>query len=326
MTPLTPTQIAAITSVFPDARLNEPMSAHTNLRIGGPARLYVALGDADQIVQAVRVAEEAGVPWYVFGGGSNLLVADTGFEGLVIQATLRDLRTEGESVHAGAGAITALVARKAADAGLTGFEWAIGVPGTMGGAVYGNAGCYGGEMKDVITAVDAYDIAQKKRVTYTNAECQFGYRESRFKKERHLIFGCTIKLAPGDKNTANARMKEIVDTRKEKQPLDASSAGCAFKNFEFTNEADIAKLQSVTDVPEAMVRAKRIPAGWLVDQAGLLGTSVGNISVSQKHGNFLVQKSGATAADTVALMQNIKKTIQERFGIVLQEEVQLLGF
>ena len=326
MTALTADQIVAITSVIPGVLQDEPMAKHTNLRIGGPAKLYVALSSADDIVHAVQTAENAHVPWYVFGGGSNLLVADSGFEGLVIQTTLRDLTVDGERIHAGAGAITALVARKAADAGLVGFEWAIGVPGTIGGAVYGNAGCYGGEMKDAVESVDAYHIARGERVAYTNADCQFTYRESRFKKERHLIFGCTLALTPGDAATAKARMQEIVTTRKEKQPLDASSAGCTFKNVEFTDPADIATLQSTIDVPQAMIDAKRIPAGWLVDKAGLLGTSVGNISVSEKHGNFLIQKSGATAADTVALMQKIKETVRERFGVELQEEVQLLGF
>lgn len=302
------------------------MSKHTNLRIGGPARLYVALGSAEEIINAVHAAEAADIPWYIFGGGSNLLVADNGFEGLVIQSTLRDLAIVGDRITVGAGVITALVARKAAEAGLTGFEWAIGVPGTIGGAVYGNAGCYGGEMKDVVTSVDAYDVANRKRVTYTNADCVFAYRESRFKKERHLIFGCTITLAPGDAAAAKARMNEIVNTRKEKQPLDASSAGCAFKNYEFTDASNIAALQSIVPVPQAMIDAKRIPAGWLIDQAGLLGASVGNIAVSQKHGNFLVQKSGATASDTVKLMQHIKQTVRGRFGVELQEEVQLLGF
>lgn len=322
---LTPAQIAAITSAVPGVAQNEPMSKHTNMRIGGPARLYVALGSADAIVQAIHAADAAKVPWYVFGGGSNLLVADEGFEGLVIQSAIRDLTIHDDRITAGSGVITALVARKAADAGLTGFEWAIGVPGTIGGAVYGNAGCYGGEMKDVVESIDAYDIARKRRVIYTNAECGFAYRESRFKKERHVLFGCTIALAPGNATAAKARMQEIVETRKEKQPLDAASAGCAFKNYEFADLSDIAKLQSVLSVPQRMKDAKRIPAGWLVEQAGLLGASIGNMSVSQKHGNFLIQKSGATAKDAVALMQHIKQVVHEKFGVELQEEVQLLG-
>jgi UDP-N-acetylmuramate dehydrogenase len=302
------------------------MAKHTNLRIGGPARLYAVLGTADDIINAVNAAESANVPWYVFGGGSNLLVADDGFEGLVIQSTLRDLTRDGSSLTVGSGVITALVARKAADAGLTGFEWAIGVPGTIGGAIYGNAGCYGGEMKDVVESVDAYDVAGQKRVTYTNAECGFAYRESRFKKERHLVFGCTIRLTPGDAGAAKARMQEIVTTRKEKQPLDANSAGCAFKNYEFTDPSAIATLQAATELPPAMLAAKRIPAGWLIDQAGLLGTSVGSISVSKKHGNFLIQTSGATAKDVVELMHRIQQTVRDRFGVELEEEVQLLGF
>jgi UDP-N-acetylmuramate dehydrogenase len=326
MTKLTFEQIAAITSAIPGVIQDEPMAKHTNFRIGGPARLYAALGSAEDIVKAVHAAQAAGVPWYVFGGGSNILVADAGFEGLIIQSGLRSLSVDGDLVHAGSGAITALVARKAADAGLTGFEWAIGVPGTIGGAVYGNAGCYGGEMKDVVESVDAYDVERGERVTLTNADCGFEYRGSRFKKDQHLIFSCTIRLTPGDKEAAKARMQQIVETRKEKQPLDSSSAGCAFKNIEFTDVSDIATLQSAIDVPQAMVSAKRISAGWIIEKAGLMGTSMGNVRVSEKHGNFLIQRDGATAADVLALMQQIKDTVREKFGITLHEEVQRVGF
>ena len=317
---------ASLYSAVPGIVQHEPMARHTNFRIGGPARFYAALGTAEEVIHAIQVAEAEGIPWYVFGGGSNLLVADEGFEGLVIQSALRDVLVDGDRVMAGSGVITALVARKAADAGLSGFEWAVGVPGTIGGAVYGNAGCYGGEIKDVVKSVDAYRIGDGTRVTYTNADCVFAYRESRFKQERHLILGCTLRLAPGDAAAGKARMQEIVATRKEKQPLDAASAGCAFKNYAYTDEAAIVQLRSVVDVPEAMLEAKQIPAGWLVDQAGLRGISVGAVSVSQKHGNFLVQKSGATANDVVALMQKIKRSVRDRFGVELQEEIQLLGF
>jgi UDP-N-acetylmuramate dehydrogenase len=302
------------------------MAKHTNFRIGGPARLYVTLGTAEAIIQAVQAAEAAGVPWAIFGGGSNILVADEGYEGLVIQSALRNLSIDGERVNVGSGAITALTARKAADAGLTGFEWAIGVPGTIGGALYGNAGCYGGEIKDVVESVDAYRLSDGMRATYTNADCRFEYRGSRFKYERHLLFGCTLRLTAGDAAAAKKRIQEVIEIRKEKQPLDSASAGCAFKNFEFDDLSAVAHLQSLVDVPEAMLTAKRISAGWLVEKAGLMGMSVGNVRVSDKHGNFLIQTSGATARDVLALMRNVQEVVHKRFGIELQEEVQLLGF
>ncbi len=326
MTPLTTAQIEKLVSAIPGVVSDEPMAKHTNFRIGGPARMYVVANEAESLINAVRVAEEAGVPWFVFGGGSNLLVADEGFEGLMIQSGLRELKVEGDRVIAGAGCITGLVARKAADAGLTGFEWAIGVPGTIGGAIYGNAGCYGGEIQDVVETVDAYRLSDMLRVSYANAECAFGYRESRFKKERHLILGCTIRLAAGDSTASKKKMQEIVERRKEKQPLEKSSAGCAFKNVEFSDPAEIQKLREAVAVPEEMIQSGRISSGWLVEQAGCGNLSVGGVAVSEKHGNFLVNTGDATARDVIALIQAVKEKVRETYGVELQEEVQLLGF
>lgn len=326
MTPLTPDQIARVTSAVPEVLRDELMSKHTNFRIGGAARLYVVANDADALIRAVQAAEEAGVPWTVFGGGSNLLVADEGYEGLVIQSALRQLIVENHRIHAGSGVITALVARKAADAGLAGFEWAIGVPGTIGGAVYGNAGCYGGEMKDVVDTVDAYRVSDHKRIELPNTACAFGYRESLFKKEKHLIFGCTLRLAEGNADVSKKRMQEIVETRKAKQPLEQSSAGCAFKNFTFTDESMIRRLRNAVDVPEEMIKKGVISAGWLVNQVDALGMNVGNIAVSDKHGNFLVNLGGGRAQDVVALMSLVKAKIRDAYSIMLTDEVQLLGF
>jgi UDP-N-acetylmuramate dehydrogenase len=326
MMSLSSDQITSALEQIPGCVRDEPMAKHTNFRIGGPARLYVVAYGADPLLHAVDVASKLGIPWYVFGGGSNLLVADEGYEGLVIQSALRMLSVEGNMISCESGVITGLAARKAADAGLLGFEWAIGVPGTIGGAVYGNAGCYGGEMKDVVQAVDAYRVTDGQRVTYTNAECGFGYRESRFKTDRHIILGCTIALKPGEASVAKQRMQEIVEIRKAKQPLELSSAGCAFKNFEFTDEQLVAPLQEKESVPPAMILSKTISAGWLVDRSGSRGLSVGKIAVSDKHGNFLVNLGGGTAHDVRALIAAVKTRIHQTYGIELHEEVQLLGF
>lgn len=326
MNPLALNQIEQITLRIPGVLLDESMSKHTNFRIGGPAKLYVVANDADAMIRAVEAAENAGVPWAVFGGGSNLLVADEGYEGLIVQSGMRSLTVDGGVIHAESGVITALAARKAADASLSGFEWAIGVPGTIGGAVYGNAGCYGGEMKDVVESVDAYRLSDRARVTYTNADCAFAYRESKFKHDRHLIFGCTIRLSSGDTAVSKKRMQEIVETRKEKQPLELSSAGCAFKNFEFSDVSQISVLREKTDVPEAMITNGVISAGWAVERSGARGLTVGGVAVSDKHGNFLVNTGGGTAKDVVELIALVKAKVQVEFGITLENEVQLLGF
>jgi UDP-N-acetylmuramate dehydrogenase len=306
---------------------NESMAKHTNFRVGGPARWYVIAQTPEEAMQAIAEAKEKNIPFYVFGGGSNMLVSDAGFDGMMIQVANRAVKIVGERVYADAGAITALVARQAVDAGLTGFEWAIGVPGTIGGAVYGDAGCYGGEMRDVVESVDALRLSDGTRVTLSNAECGFGYRTSMFKREPHLIFGVTLKLKPSpDVAASKKRMEEIVAMRKEKQPLDASSAGCAFKNFEFTDEKELEILKRHLEIPQSMIDKGQIPAGWLIEQAGMKGKSVGEVAVSDKHANFFINKGKARAQDIIALISLVKMKVRDDLGIELQEEVQYVGF
>ena len=327
MIPLSPEQIASFLSRFPATQQNELMAKHTNFRIGGPARLYLVVNSSDEAILAWEAARELQIPITAFGGGSNLLVADAGYEGLMLQMANRKIAVEGTRVTAESGAITGLVARQSVAAGLTGFEWAVGVPGTIGGAIYGDAGCYGGEMRDAVLSVDAYRLSDRQRVTRTNKACAFGYRESLFKREPHLILGCTLelKLSP-DVATSKQRLEDIVRERKEKQPLDASSAGCAFKNVEFTDDTEIEQLAREVAIPDSMRKNKILGAGWLVDQAGFLGQAVGRVEVSQKHGNFVINKGQARAEDVVMLLSLIKRKVRDEFGIELHEEVQYVGF
>lgn len=320
-------QISAFLARVPNTIENEPMHKHTSFRIGGPARLYYVAASSEDAIHAFEVAKELKIPTMTFGGGSNLLVSDDGYQGLLIQMANRALTIDGTRITVESGMITGLVARKSVDAGLTGFEWAIGVPGTIGGALYGDAGCYGGEMRDAVVSVDAYRLRDGVRRTLSKEECQFGYRESVFKTEPHLILGCTLELKPSpDPVAGKQRMEDIMRQRKEKQPLEQSSAGCAFKNFEFMDDGDIALLRREVEVPESMLKNKSLGAGWLVDQAGLLGQSVGQIEVSTKHGNFLVNKGQARAQDVVGLISLIKRKIRDEFGIEMHEEVQYVGF
>lgn len=327
MIPLEKKLIDTFTAHFSGARLNEPMSKHTTFRLGGAARVYVVASSSDQLVQAVEAAIELNIPWAVIGGGTNLLVSDEGFEGVVIQAANQGVSIEGETVRVEAGLVSALVARKSVEAGLTGFEWAVGLPGTIGGAVYGNAGCYGAEMRDSIASVDVYHVESKTRKTLTNQDCRFGYRDSLFKQEKHLILGCELSLKKAsDPATSRALMEKILLERKDKQPLGESSAGCVFKNFEYQTEAALDILRRDVEVPEQMLTAKRIPAGWLIDQANLKGTAVGDFRVSEKHGNFLINKGKGRASEVLALISLLKMKVRDTFGVELQEEVQLLGF
>lgn len=331
---MTDAQINQYRERVPDATEQEPMAKHTSFRVGGVARLYVVASSSDALVAAVRAAKEVGIPWFVYGGGSNLLVADAGYDGVVIQAANRCITVEESRIknqesrlHAEAGAITAMVARKSVDAGLTGFEWAIGVPGTVGGAVYGNAGCFGGEMKDAVVSVDVYDPEKDERNTLPSTACGFGYRDSAFKRQRVLILGTTLALAPApDPAASRARMDEVMRLRKEKQPLEGSSCGCVFKNVDYTNDADVEKLAGEVEIPASMLAAKRLSAGWLIEQAGLLGQKIGDVEVSEKHGNFFLNRGKASAADIVTLISLVKRKVRDDFGIELHEEAQYLGF
>lgn len=323
---LTPEQIQTIKTALPSLTENEPMAKHTNFRIGGPARLYFVAQTSDDLTKAVQTAVETGIPWFVFGGGSNLLVSDKGFDGLMIQAANRGFSIEDTKVVCEAGAITALVARKIAEAGLIGYEWAVGIPGTIGGSIFGNAGCYGGETKDVVASVDAYRIADGERVTYSNEECRFGYRDSFFKHEQHVILGCTMEFTPGDSAMTVAKLNEINAKRKDGQPLGESSAGCLFKNFAFKDEREIEKLKREVDVPQEMINAKRIPAGWLVERCGLKGHKLGGVEVSSRHANFLVNDGTASADQVAQLVSLCQMKVRDQFGVSLQTEVQFVGF
>ncbi|MCE9585911.1 UDP-N-acetylmuramate dehydrogenase [Candidatus Uhrbacteria bacterium] len=327
MTPITEEKIASYLARVPSTKRDEPMAKRTSFRVGGNAKLHVTAISSEALIEAVTAALELDVPFYLYGGGSNLLVNDEGYEGVMIQAGNRKTTIHGDRVEVEAGMITGLVARQSVDAGLTGFEWAIGVPGTIGGAVYGNAGCYGGEMKDSVLSVEVFDLNTHERKMLSNSECGFVYRGSTFKHHPYLILSATMQLKPtADIVAGKTRMEEIMKMRKEKQPLDASSAGCAFKNFEFTDESALDILKRSVEVPESMIKNKSVSAGWLIDQVGMMGESVGDAQVSTKHGNFFLNKGKARAQDILALISRVKMKVRDEFGIEMQEEVQLVGF
>lgn len=313
---------------MPEYLENEPLSKHVNFRIGGPAKLYALAKSSDEIVEAVTKAQAEDMPFVVLGGGSNILPSDNGYDGMVIQAANRSWNIDGETVTAEAGVPSAFLARKTAEAGLAGFEWAISLPGTVGGAVRGNAGCFGGETKDVVKSVEILHVTDGgvERKTITNAEAQFGYRESVFKQNDDIVLSVTLKLKHEDAATVMERLEGILAKRKTDQPAGEATAGCMFKNFEYQDESEIEKLKSaVGDIPEAFLEMRRIPAGWLIDQLGLKGQKIGGASVSEKHGNFLLNDGTATASDVVQLISLIKMKVRNTYGIQLSEEVHYLS-
>lgn len=309
---------------LPNLKENEPLAKHTSYRLGGPAKYFVEAKTADEIAAAVTAAEAEKLPWFLLGAGSNILVSDEGFNGLVILAANRDFRFEGERLVAGAGAVMSLVVRKAAEAGYCGFEWAAALPGTVGGAVRGNAGCYGGQMSDLVEMVEV--LREGKRLALKNADCEFGYRDSIFKHNRDVILTVTLKVALSNREECLTRLETTVAKRCASQPHDCCSAGCFFKNFEFRDAADVEKLACQVKVPDEFLKAKKIPAGWLIEQAGLKGEKIGGAQVSEQHANFIVNTGGATASDVLQLVSLIKMRLRDDYGVQLEEEVQLVGF
>ncbi|MBI2483454.1 UDP-N-acetylmuramate dehydrogenase [Candidatus Uhrbacteria bacterium] len=316
----------------PRFRTQEPMHVHTNFRIGGPAQYYVEARSVDEVRATIAFATQQRIPWVVFGGGSNTLVADAGFPGIVIQLANREVTISGTQVTAGAGAITAAVARQAGEAGLTGYEWAVSLPGTIGGAVRGNAGCFGGETKDVVREVQVLRCSRAGEWqidVLPAADCGFRYRHSIFKEQSEwVIVAAVLALAPGDAAQSRQRMADYLARRKAKQPLERPSAGCLFTNVELhrLTEAQCAQLDAATGGTwRAVAHDGQLPTGWIVEQSGCKGLRVGDAMISEKHGNFVVNLGHATAADVMTLSDLVRERVRAAWGIDLHEEVQRLG-
>ncbi|MFC1638914.1 UDP-N-acetylmuramate dehydrogenase [Patescibacteria group bacterium] len=313
-------------------RENEPLAKYTTYRIGGPARYYVEAQSADQAVAAVAAARELELPYYVLGGGSNVLVHESGFEGLVVRMANRGIEIDGARVTAQAGTPTAKMALETTEAGLTGFEWAIGIPGTVGGAVRGNAGAFDGETGDAVVSMDVFKDGE--RLTMTKEQCEFGYRDSCFK---HLpgtvVLAATFELAQSeDRDAGLEKLKDLLRKKAADQPVDRPTAGCMFKNWQPESEEELKGLRGWLDLnPDEQVPVApngSVSAGWIIDRAQMKGTKVGKARVSEKHANFIVIEEGAETNDIIALMATIKSRVRKMTeGIVqLQEEVEYVGF
>jgi UDP-N-acetylmuramate dehydrogenase len=296
---------------------DEPLSAHTSLKVGGAADCYVIPRDEPALIDTIRTLREAGVPYYVLGGGTNVVVRDGGFRGAVI-GTGRGLGAVGVDaergiVSAGAGAALSVVAKKAAAAGLSGLEPISGIPGTVGGALYMNAGSYGGEMLQVVIQARVYDAEEDRVKVMSLYELRLGYRTSVFQtrpassadpkraSDPYAILSVTFALKRKDPGKIKAAMRKYARARGEKQPMDAASAGSFFKR------------------PEGAY------AGALIEQAGLKGLSVGGAQVSEKHAGFIVNTGGAKAADVLALAAKVRAAVLADSGYTLETEPQIIG-
>jgi UDP-N-acetylmuramate dehydrogenase len=282
--------------------VDEPMKAHTTFRIGGPADYFLLPENKEELREILKVCREAQMPYFILGNGSNLLVSDTGYRGVVIQLfkNYSGITVEGTKIRAAAGALLSAIASAARNASLSGFEFAGGIPGTLGGACVMNAGAYGGEMKDVLEEVTVM-TKEGEILTIPSEELQMGYRTSIIKTAGYLVLEAVLSLEVGEKEAIQARMRELTEQRVAKQPLDYPSAGSTFK------------------------RPAGYFAGKLIMDAGLRGYRVGGAQVSEKHCGFVVNAGEATARDVVALMKDVRQRVEEQFGVTLEPEVKFLG-
>ncbi len=281
---------------------DEPMKSHTTFRVGGPADYFVTPQTAEEVAKVIETCTQEKVPYYIVGNGSNLLVSDKGYEGVIIQIykQMNQVKVEGAQIHAQAGALLSMIAKRALDAELTGFEFAAGIPGTLGGACVMNAGAYGGEMKDVLKSVTV--LTDKGEVkTLAKEELELGYRTSVIAKKGYIVLEAVLELQKGEKEKIQAVMDDLKERRVTKQPLEYPSAGSTFKR------------------PEGYF------AGKLIQDAGLRGFQVGGAQVSEKHCGFVINKDQATASDVMNLMNQVSDKVYEEFGVRLQPEVKRLG-
>ena len=278
------------------------MGKHTTFRIGGPADLFVAPENTDEIKKLIAICKEEEVPYFILGNGSNLLVSDKGYRGVIIQLyrSFGQITLKENEIHAQAGALLSGIAAMAREASLTGFEFAGGIPGTLGGAVVMNAGAYGGEMKDVLKEVTVL-TPEGEVVTLQARELQMGYRTSIIKESGYIVLEAVISLKKGDQDEIKGRMQELAGMRSSKQPLSYPSAGSTFKR------------------PEGYF------AGKLIMDSGLRGYQVGGAQVSEKHCGFVINTGHATANDVTTLMADVQRIVMEKFGVKLEPEVKFLG-
>ncbi len=281
--------------------LNEPMSQHTTFRIGGEADCFLQIENVEQLKKVQRYLQQLEIPYFVLGNGSNLLVGDEGFAGVILEIAdkMNEVKVRGNLIVAQAGAPMSKIARIAYENGLTGFEFAAGIPGTIGGGVVMNAGAYGGELKQVVTLVRVVD-KEGDLLDLDNATMEFGYRTSAIKHQPFTVAEVHIQLQEGEPEQIKAQMDELARKRREKQPLEYPSAGSTFKR------------------PEGYF------AGELIMNAGLRGYQVGGAQVSEKHCGFVINTGGATAADVKQLIAHVQETVKERYGVELEPEVIML--
>ena len=317
-----------IQKLLPGIQRNVLLKNYTTFRIGGPAKYFFVAKNKKDLIKAISVAKKLKLPFFILGGGSNLLVSDKGFNGILIK--IRNTKYEIPACPAGrqntkimaeAGVMLGELVNVSAKAGLSGLEWAVGIPGTIGGAIRGNAGAFNKSMKDVVKSVEALEVKNEKCKVknFKNRDCKFSYRDSIFKDKKNLIIlSAVLQLKKGKKSEIEKKVKENLNYRKERQPLNFPSAGSVFKNPRGLATGELGEEDKSSSLSFAAAR--------MIEECGLKGKKVGNVKISEKHSNFIVNLGNGKAKDVIKLIKLIKQKVKKKFGVTLEEEIQFLGF
>lgn len=301
-----------------------PLSEFSSYRIGGPARFFCEAKNISEIGEAIQFAKDKNLPVFILGGGTNLLIRDQGFDGLVLKPSLDFIEKSTTGLRVGAGALMEKVLTTCIEYGLTGLEWAGGLPGTLGGAVRGNAGAFSGEIKDVIQSIDSLNIETLAVTTRTREECGFGYRMSIFKMAHanEIVLTAELQLGGGDSERIREAIEEKIRYRWERHPMEYPNIGSIFKNVPLERVAEAAqeRFRSVVKSDPFPV----VPTAYLIAEAGLKGVSHGDATVSPKHPNFIVNTGAASANDVQSLITLVKTEVRNKFSIELEEEVTIV--
>ena len=309
-----------ISEFLPGIQKNISLKNYTTFKIGGPAKYFFEARTKEDLIKAIKMAKKFNLPFFILGGGSNILVSDRGYEGMIIKvksqkSKIKSTSQKSKIIEAEAGISLGQLVNLALKNNLTGFEWAVGVPGTLGGAIYGNAG-WPSDKKNIsaiIKEVEVLDISREPKIKkFNKSACQFKYRDSVFKHNKNLIIlGAFLQLKKGDKIKIKKEIAEIIKKRKDKIPIEPS-AGCIFKN----------------PAPEQArygAGPLEFSAGELIDKCGLKGKKIGKAQISEKHANFIVNLGGAKSEDVIKLIKLVKQKVKNKFAIWLEEEIQFLG-
>lgn len=301
-------------------RRDVPLSSYTRFDIGGPAAVFIETANAGSFVQALDASKSCSVPHVVIGGGTNLIVADNGFDGVALRYTGRRITQDGLLLHAESGALLQEVVDASIAAGLEGVQTMTGIPGGLGGAIYGNAGAYGHSIQEVIERVNWTD--GKGIYSFDNQSCQFNYRDSILKHNKDwIVLSADLRFHPGDAANLTRIANEIRSVRDEKYPPAMKCAGSIFKNLLFSR----LPLSVRQQVPPKLVREGKVPSAWFLEQVDLKGLRIGDIQVASYHANLIYNDGAGTAADLLKVIAECKARIRAKFGFELEEEVQYIG-